>query len=248
MTIDVPATPVAAETRRTNTLQRMAGAIFAPVSTFSDIARFPDWILPIVLFTILIVVSTFVIVPHMDMESTMRHQLEAQHRSPEKIERSVEMANKIKSFIPYFSLITTPILFMVVAAVLLIAFKLFAGEGTFVQYLSVVLYGWIPMHLQGILTTALVSTRGLIEQEEMVSVVRSNPGFLLDPKTSPVAFAFVSSLDLFTIWTLVLLTIGCAFVAKRSRKTSGAIVVALWAVVILFKVAMAAIRGGGAGA
>ncbi|HVT03496.1 MAG TPA: Yip1 family protein [Thermoanaerobaculia bacterium] len=248
MTIDAPIGSPSPEVRKTNSFQRMAGAIFAPVSTFAEIARLPDWVIPIVLFTIILVVSSFVVAPHFDMESTLRHQLEAQHQSPEKTERAIELANKVKSFVPYFSLITSPLSFVVVAAVLLIAFKLFAGEGTFPQYLSVVLYGWIPMLLQGIISTAIVSTRGMIGQEEMMSIVRSNPGFLVDPHSAAIPFALLSSIDVFTIWTLALLTIGCAFVARISRGKSAAIVGVLWVVVVVFKVTMAAIRGLGAGA
>ena len=248
MTIDASIGPPPPEARKTNSFQRMAGAIFAPVSTFSEIARFPDWVIPIVLFTILAVASSFVVVPHLDMESGIRRQLEAQHKSPEKIERAMEFASKIKTFVPYIALVMTPIVFLAVAAVFLIAFKLFAGEGTFPQYQAVVLYGWIPMHLQGLISTAIVSTRGLIGQEEMMSIVRSNPGFLVDAHSAAIPFALLSSIDVFTIWTLVLLTIGCAFVARISRGKSATIVGVLWVVVVVFKVTMAAIRGLGAGA
>jgi len=236
------------EVHKTNSFQRMAGAIFAPVSTFAEIARSPDWVLPLILFTLISVVSSFLIVPHLDMESTIRQQLESRHQSAEKIERSVELANKIKSFVPYISLVTTPIVLLILGGVFLIAFQMFGGEGSFLQYLAVVLYAWIPLVLQGILTTALVSTRGSIGQEEMLSVVRSNPGFLVNPHSAPVLFALLSSLDVFTIWMLALLVIGCAFVSRLSRKSSTAIIVALWAVVLLFKVTMAVIRGVGAGA
>jgi hypothetical protein len=59
-------------------------------------------------------------------------------------------------------------------------------------------------------------------------------------KQNPVAFAVLSSLDLFTIWTVILFIIGFSFVSRFSRAKSAAIIVPFWVLLVLFKVGGAA--------
>jgi hypothetical protein len=75
----------------------------------------------------------------------------------------------------------------------------------------------------------------------MSDLLRSNLGFLVERKAAPALHSLLGSLDLFAIWTMVLLTIGYAIAARISRKAAGAIVVALWAVYILGKAGLAAL-------
>ena len=78
---------------------------------------------------------------------------------------------------------------------------------------------------------------------QMATMVKTNPGFLADMKTQPMLFALLSSLDIFTIWTIVLLIIGFAALARVSKAKAAAIVITWWVVVIgLFKLAPAAFR------
>jgi hypothetical protein len=74
----------------------------------------------------------------------------------------------------------------------------------------------------------------------MATVLKSNPAFLVDMKEHAVLFSLLSSLDIFTIWTIVLLIIGFAALTRSSKAKSAAIVIPLWAVVILIKVGFAA--------
>jgi len=75
----------------------------------------------------------------------------------------------------------------------------------------------------------------------MATVVKSNLGFLTDPKDHSILFAFLSSFDVFTIWTVVLLIIGFAIISRVSRAKSAAIVVAMWFVAIAIKLGFAAL-------
>ena len=56
-------------------------------------------------------------------------------------------------------------------------------------------------------------------------------------------FALLSSLDLFTIWVIVLLVIGFAYVARISKTKAAIAVVSLWFLIILFKLVPAALQG-----
>jgi hypothetical protein len=70
--------------------------------------------------------------------------------------------------------------------------------------------------------------------------VATNPGYFVDPTTNPVLHAFLSSFDVFTIWTLVLVAIGITCIAKVKPGTAYAVVFGWFAVVILLSVGLAA--------
>ena len=57
---------------------------------------------------------------------------------------------------------------------------------------------------------------------------------MVNPMRRPL-FALLSSLDLFSIWYLVLLIIGFAYVARVSKARSAVIIVSLWILVLLIK-------------
>jgi len=78
--------------------------------------------------------------------------------------------------------------------------------------------------------------------EDLAIAVRSNLGFLVSMKSNPMAFAVLTSLDIFTIWVLILFIIGFTYVARVSKAKAATIVVTLWLVTVAFKVVPAAIR------
>jgi len=228
-----------------NSFDRVAGVLTAPSETFREIARRPDWIVPVLLVVAFALVGYFVIIPHLDIASTVRQQLEGRGIKDEKIiDRQVEIAEKFSKFTIPITVVAIPIMVLIMAGILLLAFKLMGSSGTFRQFFSITSYSWLPLTLKGIVTAAFVFTRDTLSQMELEALVKSNLGFLVDQRTDPAAFAFLSSLDLFNLWTAFLLATGLAFAARFSRGKSAAIVGALWAVIILVKVGFALLTGG----
>jgi hypothetical protein len=89
----------------------------------------------------------------------------------------------------------------------------------------------MPQVLSSIVGTIILIARGgLIDPQEIATIVKTNPGFLANPKTQPMLFALLSSLDIFTIWTLVLLIIGFALLSRSSKGKAAAIVIGWWVV------------------
>jgi bacteriorhodopsin len=76
-----------------------------------------------------------------------------------------------------------------------------------------------------------------------VTDAQLGPGRFVDPMTTPpVLLTLLQSLDLFSIWTVVLLGIGVAVVARVSTGTGMIASVIKWALVALFTVGAAALR------
>ena len=232
-----------AETPAKNSFQRIAGVLFAPAETFRDIARRPDILVPLILLLVIGFVTTALIIPRMDFEAAFREQMASQNSkmSDADLERAAKMGSAFGKVMAWTGPIWGILIWMIIAGVLLLAHRLFGGEGNFKQALSTVLYSWIPLTINGIVTGIVAVARGgEIDPTSMQTLVKSNPAFLVDMKENPILFAVLSSLDVFTIWTLILLVIGFATLSRLSRARSAAIIISLWLVTVVVKVGFAA--------
>ncbi len=244
--IDPSSTPLTAPPEapaRKNPFQRLAGVLFAPADTFEDIARKPDVLVPLVLILLISLFSTLVLVPRIDFEESVRQQMEQSGRnmSPQDMDRAAKMGAAFGKVMAYTGPLWGIAVLVIMASVLLLAFRMLGGEGGFKQALSVTLYSWIPLALNSVIATIVAFSRESIDPTQMQTLVRSNPAFLVDMKAHAVLYSALASLDLFTIWTLILLSIGFAAVSRFSKAKSAVIVVSLWLVTVVVKLGFAAL-------
>jgi len=242
---DAPSTPQPAAPTK-NTLQRIAGVLFAPAETFEDIARKPNILGPLLIIVLLGYVSTFFIVQRMDWNAVMEAQMDAMKKqnpnmSQQDFDRVAKVSSAMGKVIGWISPLMGVVWYVILAGVLLLAFRMTGGEGNFQQALSTTLYAWMPLLINGIILTIVIIARGSVDPTQMATVLKSNPAFLVDMKEHAVLFSLLSTFDIFTIWTIILLIIGFAAVSKSSKAKSAAIVISLWVVFILIKIGFAAI-------
>jgi hypothetical protein len=228
-----------------NVFERAAGVLFTPAETFGAIARRPDILGPLLLLLAVSVVTTILIVPRMDFDEAFRQQMAQSGRemSPADEERALRFAGAVGKTMAYFGPLWSIAFYAIIAGILLFAFRFMGGEGTFKQAFSATLYSWIPMTLFTIILTIVVLVRGTLDPTTMATAVKSNLAFLVDPVEQRVLFALLGSLDIFTIWTLILLTFGFSSLSKMSRATSAAIVVSLWVITVVLRVGWIATVG-----
>ena len=238
-----PSQPAAAPPAKTNPFARIGGALFAPNETFREIAAKPDFGVALAVLLIVGAICTFIIAQHVDFESSTREAFESQSQqmSKEDIDRAVRIGSSVARALMYFAPVISLIFYVAIAAILLLAFKMFGGEGTFKQAFSVTLYAWYPLLIKGILMAIIVMSRGIVPADQINNVVMSNLGFLVNMKEQPVLHALLSSIDVFNIWALALFTIGFSWVSRLSKAVSGAIVVGLWLVTLVIKLGFAAL-------
>lgn len=249
MTIEAPGAPPAPPAQAApsqNSFERIAGVFFTPADTFADIARKPNFLVPLLLIIAIGYISTFLVMPRVDWESVRAQQVEAlRKQSPNATESDLEPGLKVAQAISKVAMYVSPLLaviwYLIVAVVLFGAFRLMGGEGTFPQAFSATLYAWFPLVLFGIILTVVILVQGSFDPMTMATAVKSNPAFLVDMKEQPVLFALLSSIDLFLIWTIALLITGFAALSRKSWAQSAVIVISLWAVFILVKIGFAAL-------
>jgi hypothetical protein len=236
---DSPAPAVAQK----NGIARLAGVLFAPAETFEDIARKPDFLAPILAIILIGILTSIAVVPKLDFETLMREQMAQSNpqMSPEDTDNAVRLMAASGKVLAYAGSLLSIIILLVVAGVLLMAFRLMGGEGTFKQAFSASLYAWMPLVVYSIIAAIIIMSRESVTPDLLPVIVRSNPGFLADPQSQKVLFALLTALDVFTIWTLVLFSIGFSYVARVSKTKAAAIVVSLWIVMLVFKLGFAAL-------
>jgi hypothetical protein len=231
------ATPAPDAGPKPNPFQRIIGVLFSPDATFASIARRPDWIVPLVLLLLVAMAAGIIMAPHIDFGAAARESMEQQKNvSPEQIEKAVKISASIGKVFTYLAPVLSLIGLLVIAGVVLLAFRIFGGEGDFKQAFSVTCYASMPTIIKSVVTLIIIVAKGgIIPAQALATIVRSNLGFLVDYKTNPVAFALLSSFDIFSVWFLALLIIGFSYVARVSKVKAAVTIISLWVLVLLLK-------------
>ncbi len=226
--------PSAAEPEKPNTFQRIIGVLFSPGETFDSIVKRPNIMGPLLVFVVISIISSIAVAVKVDFDALAREAIEANPNiPPDKAEGAIGMTKAVMKITMYTSPLLIVIMLVISAGVCLLAFKMFGGEGDFNIALSVTAYAWFPRLIRGILGAIVMLSKSSLSIFELQNPIMSNLGFLFDPKTQPVQYTIGSALDVFNIWSLVLLIIGLAAMSKLSKVRSAVIVIVLWLVVNL---------------
>jgi hypothetical protein len=238
--VSVPAAP--ALTPKKNVFERLVGVLFSPAETFEDIARRPDILAPMIILLVIGYVQCFLMIPRMDFEAVTRTQIQQSGRqmSEAELEQATRMGTAFGRTLAWISPVLGLGMWAVMAGVLLLVFRMFGGEGDYKQALSALIYAWVPMTIYGIILGIVATARGSIDPTTIQIVVKSNPGFLVDPLQQRVLYALLTSLDIFIVWTLALLTFGYSALSRLTRVKSAILVVSLWLVTVVVKLGFAA--------
>ena len=232
-----------------NGFQRVIGVIFSPIETFEDIARKPDVLIPLLLIIVVTLLGIGLTKSHMDWDAMVAQQQEmAKARNPNVSQAQLDQMAGFQKVMSNVGIWFSPVFIiaglLIGTAILMLAFKLFGGQGSFMQCWAAVMYAWIPRIIQQIVGVAVVMTKGKINPMDMPLLVKSNPGFLVNMKEHAGLFSILSSFDVFVIWYVILLIIGFAAATKVSRAKSASIIVSLWLLLVLVKGGIAAVFGG----
>ncbi|HEY0783979.1 MAG TPA: YIP1 family protein [Thermoanaerobaculia bacterium] len=237
-----PPPPPPASVLTDSSLGRLVGVLVSPVQTFRSIARRPTWIAPLLVLAILGCGLGVLVAQRIDYSESVRKRMEQQgvKASDEQVERSMQL---IKKFAPYgaagFALVVFPALYLLVAAVFWVAFKMVGGETSYKTSLSVLLHGSLPTGIAALAAIPIVWGRASLSPEEMQrtgGVLLSSAAAFAPEGAGPALLALLGSLDVFIFWCLVLWVIGYQEATGVSRKLSASVVVILWVLFVAGKV------------
>jgi len=243
--MDTAAAPVSAQPEEIGSFGRLIRVIVNPRPTFESIVRRPSFVLPIVIGMIFFALIVTIFTQRGGWPSFFEKQdaknSRVQQLPPEKQQELLNQQIKVAAPFGYVEAVILPILSAVIVAA--IFFGLFNLTGSskfgFAVALGIVAFAWTPWIIHGILGTVIVSLKDptTIDLENLVA---SNPAAFLSDDAPKWLSALLGSIDLFAIWTMILLAIG--FSATNPKKLSFAksfsFVFAAWLFFVLVKVGM----------
>jgi hypothetical protein len=220
----------------------MTGVYFDPKPAFADIAARPGWWAPLVLLIVLAMGYTFAYSKRVGWERFMRQTLEssprAQNLTAEQREQAIALQTKIASIGGYVGpAVAIPVYMLVVAGVMLLVFNTMLGAKlAFRQVFGVTCYS----SLTGVVGTALAILVMFLKNPEdfdLRNPTAFNVGAFLDPlTTSKWLHSMATSLDLFSIWTILLLATGLSVAAPKVSWSKALIAVIVpWILWIVLK-------------
>ena len=225
---------------------RIVGVFFSPKVTFEDIARKPGWVAPILLTTVLSIISVTALNQRMNWRDYIIQQMDKNPRaaqlSADQKQQQADMAVKFTVGFVYASGLLVPICFaLLVGLVMWGAYNLLAGAGArFSQAFSIVAHAG----LVGLVSTPLfllvlfLKPPGTIDPENPLA---TNLAALLPEDSAKWLFALCKSIDVLSLWTLILIAIGFAAVNPKKLKGAKSFTTAftVWAVFVALRVGWA---------
>jgi len=251
---DVTGVPVeGAGAAQMNFIQRLAGVYFEPTKTFEDINRKGSWLGIFIILSILGMAMSYVANLRIDRETRIRQGIEMSpiRLSEEQKEAAVKAATEhppgiMERFGFVFAPISVLVLNLILAAAFLLMFVLMGGGLTYKKSLTVSFWAMAP---PGIIMSLVSVVLMFVKDPDKLQIdpssnVASNLGILVaDQKAHPVLASLLTSIDLFSFWSIALLSIGFAAVSDRKMtiKKAATGVLILWAIWVLGKAGFKAI-------
>jgi hypothetical protein len=227
----------------------MTGVLTSPTEAFADIAQKPRWLPPLALATLLGLLFVYLFTVRVGWDRAV--QALASHPSMERApaERRADVMAQQRKFMPYGvwggASVGPIVMAAVTAAVLLGVFNLgFGAQFKFKGVFAAVSYSYMTTVVS---TAAAVLVLFLKDPDEyrIDQPTAFNLGAFLSPDSTPAWLRSLGgSIDLFMIWTLVLLAFGIrALDPKRSLGSCLTGVLVPWGLLVLIKMGWAAIFG-----
>jgi len=244
----LPASPAPTpEPARLSEGARIIDTFIAPSKTFTDIRRNASWWGPWLLISIFSLIFIYAMSKQVGFEQISKNQIEHSSRADQfdklpadQQARQLQVSSKVIAAFAYGSPAMILFYFLVETLVLWATFKIAAGaETSFKAAYAIVMYGALPGIIGGLLGTISLFAGVSPEGFDINNPVGTNLGYYLDPETTgKFVRGMASSLDVLSIWTIVLIGIGFASTSKVKRSTA-IIIVAVW--FLVYKLASSAL-------
>ena len=234
--------------------QRVANTFSAPSKTFEDIKRGNrSWWLPLIIIAVVGYILFAAVALKIGVQQVVDNQIRLDPKAEERMAQASpaqrEMSAKISLYVTEGVFIANPA--FVLGGVALLSLGLwgtinfvFGGKATYGSIFAVWMFASLPSIIKTLLGTVVIFAGTAPESFNIKNFAPTNPGAFLNPvETNKVLYSLASSLDVVTIWTLVLLGIGTAIVAGVKRSSGYIAVFGWWAIFVLIGVCWAAITG-----
>lgn len=236
--------PIPDSTPAGSSWNRLWGALTAPSETFAGLAARPTWAVGLVVLLVVGLVFGWLAMGKVTPEEFLR-SIEAQGRpAPPAMQDDPERFLASMRWIQVGAgTLFAALFYLATAGVFVVLFRLLGSDLSFRQSLATTVHGLLPLGVAAVAGIAVVLGRDAISLDELQAggLVASNLGFLAGDEASPVTRALLTSVDLFSLWSVWLLSLGFRLVARVSGGAAWTVVGVLWTVGIGLKAGLASL-------
>jgi hypothetical protein len=234
--------------------QRVSNTFTAPSTTFEDIKRGnKSWWMPFVIMAIVGYILFAAIFFKIGMQQVVDNQIRLDPKAEERMANATpeqrEMGTKISVYVTEGVFIANPALLLGGIALLSLGLWgtinfVFGGKASYGSIFSVWMFASLPSIVKTLLGTLVIFAGAAPESFNIKNFAPTNAAAFLNPlEANKVLYALAGSLDVVTIWTLVLLGMGTAIVAGVKRTSGYIAVFGWWVIFVLIGVGIAAAKG-----
>jgi hypothetical protein len=229
---------------------RITGVLIDPKKAFAAIAAKPSWIVPVVLMIVMGLAFVYLFTSrigwdryfHQMAETNSRmQQMDAQAR-----ENAIGMQVKFGPIAGYvLGVIGPPLMALIVGEVTLLMCKLGGAALTFKQTFAMGAWASMPRVIAGILAIVVMFIKNP-EDFNLQNPLAFNLGAFMEPPPNSGKFIYslATSIDLFAIWSILLLAVGISVAARKVSFSKAVILVATpWIIWILVASSFAGMFG-----
>ncbi len=224
-------------------LQRVLLAFTAPSRAFAQLGSGSSWWLPYLLVVLVSLGFAATVgakvgwdtVARNNLASSPKQQARFDQAPPAQQTQQIGMIAKFTRVSVYAGFVFGPLLFAAIIAGILLATLNFAlgGHARFGPLFAVYFLSALPQLIKLLLAMLMLAFGVGTETFQLNNPVGGNPAFYLQISSVPHwAISLLTWFDVFLIWQIVLLVIGCSIVAKVSRGKAAAVVLG-WVVLAM---------------
>ena len=231
--------------------ERLLDTFSAPSKTFRDINVNGRWWVPFVIISVISYLFVFTVDKKVGFTVVAQNQLKmspkAQERleklPPEQQQRQMDLSASITKGISFAYPVLFLIIALIVSGVLLAVFNFGMGaEITFGKMLAVSMYAFLPGIGKALLAVLTLFAGLNAESFTFQNPVGTNIGYYLSFADTPrFLYSLASSLDVFAIWSTILIGLGVSCISKVERTTAVVTTFACWAFWILISAGLGAL-------
>jgi len=234
--------------------ERVKNAFTAPSKTFEEIRNgHRSWWLPLVIYTVFAYMLFAVVVSRIGIQQVVDNQIHLSPNTEARLAQATpeqrETSNKFSVGFTEAAFIANPV--FVIAGVALMSLGIwgtinfaFGGRATFGGIFAMWMYATLPSVIKSFLGMITILAGMAPESFNIKNMAPTNLGAFLDPiETNKALYSLASSIDIVTIWTLILLGMGTSIIAGTKRSSGYIAIFGWWTVFVLVSAGIAVVTG-----
>jgi hypothetical protein len=209
--------------------QRITGVLLNPTTVFEDIAERPSWLPALILISIINLIATLINLPKLKEFIIITLQQQAHSNPALSSPATQDMAVNAGVISAVVGGALGPIIMCLIFAGLLKLCNIFAGETTpYKRFFAITVYAYMPLIIATIIGTVMIA----LSPASNLMEISTGLYLLFPPGTKGFLANLARQIDPFYIWSVFLIALGGATMAKSKIKPFAIFMFTIWAVYV----------------